>query len=215
MGGGGGMEELTEDEERALRAQRKQIRSTCFSSFLLSLSAAQVLFFTLYGFFLLFNLKFRLCYVSCLYRLAHPGGPLKTNKAAALAKFLERKLQDPNGLSSIDPPLLRVSTTLRQDSLMITSFLKALVGLRFQEEESNTLPPLKTSRYLILFTSFENIFYGPVSSDDDKIENTKLSKKKKKKKIKEEKKKKKNKKHKQITVDEDAKLTRPNKKLKL
>ncbi|KAL0647541.1 hypothetical protein Bca4012_045832 [Brassica carinata] len=197
MGGGGGMEELTEDEERALRAQRKQIRSTCFSSFLLSLSAAQVLFFTLYGFFLLFNLKFRLCYVSCLYRLAHPGGPLKTNKAAALAKFLERKLQDPNGLSSIDPPLLRVSTTLRQDSLMITSFLKALVGLRFQEEESNTLPPLKTSRYLILFTSFENI------------------KKKKKKKIKEEKKKKKNKKHKQITVDEDAKLTRPNKKLKL
>ncbi|WZZ90842.1 hypothetical protein YC2023_119421 [Brassica napus] len=70
-------------------------------------------------------------YRSQLHRLAHPGGPLKTNKAAALAKFLERKLQDPNGLSSIDPPLLRV-------------------GLRFQEEESNTLPPLKTSRYHLM-----------------------------------------------------------------
>ncbi|KAF2537306.1 hypothetical protein F2Q68_00022433 [Brassica cretica] len=43
-----------------------------------------------------------------LYRLAHPGGPLKTNKAAALAKFLERKLQDPNG-SSIDPDLIELA----------------------------------------------------------------------------------------------------------
>lgn len=39
-------------------------------------------------------------------RLAHPGGPLTTNKAAALAKFLERKLQDPNGLGSINPQLV-------------------------------------------------------------------------------------------------------------
>ncbi|GKC48677.1 hypothetical protein Tco_1071422, partial [Tanacetum coccineum] len=36
-------------------------------------------------------------------RLAHPGGPMKTNKAAALAKFLERKSQEPSGLSSINP----------------------------------------------------------------------------------------------------------------
>ncbi|CAL8081022.1 unnamed protein product [Prunus armeniaca] len=39
-------------------------------------------------------------------RLAHPGGPLTTNKAAALAKFLERKLQDPNGLDNINPHLV-------------------------------------------------------------------------------------------------------------
>lgn len=39
-------------------------------------------------------------------RLAHPGGPLTTNKAAALAKFLERKLQQPGGLDSINPELL-------------------------------------------------------------------------------------------------------------
>uniref|UniRef100_A0A1D1YNW5 Uncharacterized protein n=1 Tax=Anthurium amnicola TaxID=1678845 RepID=A0A1D1YNW5_9ARAE len=42
-------------------------------------------------------------------RLAHPGGPLATNKAAALAKFLERKLQQPGGLESIDPDLLEVA----------------------------------------------------------------------------------------------------------
>ncbi|KAJ4969245.1 hypothetical protein NE237_015946 [Protea cynaroides] len=39
-------------------------------------------------------------------RLSHPGGPLATNKAAALAKFLERKLQTPGGLDSINPDLL-------------------------------------------------------------------------------------------------------------
>ncbi|RAL54459.1 hypothetical protein DM860_001587 [Cuscuta australis] len=42
-------------------------------------------------------------------RQAHPGGPLKTNKAAALAKFLERKLQEPNGLSSVDPRLVELA----------------------------------------------------------------------------------------------------------
>ncbi|CAH9071803.1 unnamed protein product [Cuscuta europaea] len=42
-------------------------------------------------------------------RLAHPGGPLKTNKAAALAKFLDRKLQEPNGLSSVDPRLVELA----------------------------------------------------------------------------------------------------------
>ncbi|KAI3713616.1 hypothetical protein L1987_72199 [Smallanthus sonchifolius] len=42
-------------------------------------------------------------------RLAHPGGPLKTNKAAALAKFLERKLQEPTGLSSINPKLVELA----------------------------------------------------------------------------------------------------------
>ncbi|CAB4293325.1 unnamed protein product [Prunus armeniaca] len=34
------------------------------------------------------------------------GGPLTTNKAAALAKFLERKLQDPSGLDNINPHLV-------------------------------------------------------------------------------------------------------------
>ncbi|KAI7737453.1 hypothetical protein M8C21_002851 [Ambrosia artemisiifolia] len=42
-------------------------------------------------------------------RLAHPGGPMKTNKAAALAKFLERKMQEPTGLSSINPKLVELA----------------------------------------------------------------------------------------------------------
>ncbi|MBA0630679.1 hypothetical protein Godav_002750, partial [Gossypium davidsonii] len=41
--------------------------------------------------------------------LAHPRGPLTTNKAATLAKFLERKLQDPNYVSSINPQLLELA----------------------------------------------------------------------------------------------------------
>ncbi|PKA57655.1 hypothetical protein AXF42_Ash016701 [Apostasia shenzhenica] len=41
--------------------------------------------------------------------LAHPNGPMATNKAAALAKFLERKLQQPGGLNSLDPVHLEIA----------------------------------------------------------------------------------------------------------
>uniref|UniRef100_A0A7C8ZWF6 Uncharacterized protein n=1 Tax=Opuntia streptacantha TaxID=393608 RepID=A0A7C8ZWF6_OPUST len=44
-----------------------------------------------------------------LPRIAHPGGPVATNKAAALAKFLERKLQEPGGLDSIKPELIELA----------------------------------------------------------------------------------------------------------
>ncbi|KAL8162246.1 hypothetical protein V2J09_013735 [Rumex salicifolius] len=39
-------------------------------------------------------------------RIPHPGGPVTTNKAVALAKFLERKLQEPGGLDSLNPDLV-------------------------------------------------------------------------------------------------------------
>ncbi|KAG0566969.1 hypothetical protein M758_7G094200 [Ceratodon purpureus] len=39
-------------------------------------------------------------------RLAHPGGALATNKAAALAKFLKRKLNEPGGAAALDPDLV-------------------------------------------------------------------------------------------------------------
>ncbi|KAJ8766388.1 hypothetical protein K2173_022447 [Erythroxylum novogranatense] len=54
-------------------------------------------------------------------RLAHPGGPLKTNKAAALAKFLERRLQDPNGLASIDPQLLELAVQNAKNAVCSSS----------------------------------------------------------------------------------------------
>ncbi|KAL4202664.1 hypothetical protein AMTRI_Chr02g264770 [Amborella trichopoda] len=53
----------------------------------------------------------------CQPRLAHPGGPVATNKAAALAKFLERKLQDPGGLDSINPHILEVAVKNAKDTL--------------------------------------------------------------------------------------------------
>ncbi|XP_022555334.1 uncharacterized protein LOC111204557 isoform X2 [Brassica napus] len=165
--GGGGMEELTEDEKRALRGSKFAPLTSLPSS-----SRSQ------------------------LPRLAHPGGPLKTNKAAALAKFLERKLQDPNGLSSIDPDLIELAVKNAKDTVISSGASSS--GRRIQH-----------------VAKFEDVEIS--SDDDDKIENTKFTKKKKKKnakKKKEEKKKKKNKKHK-IIVDDDANLKRPNKKLKL
>ena len=60
-------------------------------------------------------------YVSYTVRLAHPGGPLRTNKAAALAKFLERKLQDPNGLASIDPDILELAVKNAKDTVLTSN----------------------------------------------------------------------------------------------
>ncbi|XP_022138293.1 uncharacterized protein LOC111009505 [Momordica charantia] len=54
-----------------------------------------------------------------LSRLPHPGGPIKTNKAAALAKFLHRKLhQDPHGFSSIDPNILDLAVRNAKATLL-------------------------------------------------------------------------------------------------
>ncbi|XP_033137444.1 uncharacterized protein LOC103846208 isoform X1 [Brassica rapa] len=146
-GGGGGMEELTEDEKRALRGSKFAPLTSLPSSSRSQLPSSD------------------------FHVLAHPGGPMKTNKAAALAKFLERKLQDPNVLSSIDPDLIELAV---KNSRHIISSRTSSSGRRIQ--------------HVVSFVDVE------VSSDDDKIENTKLSKKKKKKK------KKKNKKHKVISL---------------
>ncbi|KAJ4817280.1 E3 ubiquitin-protein ligase [Rhynchospora pubera] len=54
-------------------------------------------------------------------RLAHPGGPVKTNKAAALAKFLERKLQQPDGLKSINPDLLELAVKNAKETVKASS----------------------------------------------------------------------------------------------
>ncbi|KDP40001.1 hypothetical protein JCGZ_01999 [Jatropha curcas] len=123
-------------------------------------------------------------------RLAHPGGPLKTNKASALAKFLERKLQDPNGLSSINPDLVELAV----------------------KNAKNTVSSSGTSnsgRIIHHVTSFGD----SEDSAEERVENSSLKKKKKKKKKKE----KKNKIKKQKLVDDDecAKLKKPRKKLKL
>uniref|UniRef100_A0A0D9X2Q9 Uncharacterized protein n=1 Tax=Leersia perrieri TaxID=77586 RepID=A0A0D9X2Q9_9ORYZ len=50
-------------------------------------------------------------------RMAHPGGPLTTNKAAALAKFLERKLQEPDGLDSLNPDLVKLAVRNAKETI--------------------------------------------------------------------------------------------------
>ncbi|CAL5410303.1 unnamed protein product [Camellia sinensis] len=50
-------------------------------------------------------------------RLPHPGGPLTTNKAAALVKFLERKLQAANGLASIKPEPVELAVKNAKDTV--------------------------------------------------------------------------------------------------
>ncbi|XP_073277651.1 uncharacterized protein [Primulina huaijiensis] len=53
-------------------------------------------------------------------REAHPGGPMKTNKAAALAKFLERKLQEPNGLASVNPKLVELAVKNAKQTVQLS-----------------------------------------------------------------------------------------------
>lgn len=50
-------------------------------------------------------------------RVAHPGGPVATNKAVALAKFLQRKLQEPSGSASLDPDLVERAVEDAKSSL--------------------------------------------------------------------------------------------------
>lgn len=48
---------------------------------------------------------------------------MKTNKAAALAKFLDRKLQDPSGLSSLDPRLIELAVKNAKHTLQASTIL--------------------------------------------------------------------------------------------
>lgn len=64
-------------------------------------------------------------------RLAHPGGPVATNKAAALAKFLERKLKDPNGLASINPDLLELAVNNAKQTVYTSNYFIVLSYMPF------------------------------------------------------------------------------------
>ncbi|WCJ23525.1 hypothetical protein M5689_005547 [Euphorbia peplus] len=122
-------------------------------------------------------------------RLAHPGGPVKTNKAAALARFLERKLKDPNGFSNIDPDLIE------------SAVLKAKASV----SSSGASNSGRIVHHVESFGDSED------SAGEGKMENLSLKKHKKKKK----KKQKENKRQKIVDDSEHTKLKKPKKKLKL
>ncbi|KAL0376475.1 UNVERIFIED_CONTAM: hypothetical protein Scaly_0765100 [Sesamum calycinum] len=128
-------------------------------------------------------------------RLAHPGGPLKTNKAAALAKFLERKLQEPNGLASVDPKLVELAVKNAKETVQCSG--------------------TSTSGRMIQHV---NTFGDSEESDgEEKKETSVVKKHKQKKKQKKKEKKEKNKKNKQKKLEDSIANTskRPKKKLKL
>ncbi|KAB5545372.1 hypothetical protein DKX38_013484 [Salix brachista] len=122
-------------------------------------------------------------------RLAHPGGPLRTNKAAALAKFLERKLQDPNGLASIDPDILELAVKNAKDTVLTSGTSKSGTVIHHVTD----------------FGDSEESF------EEDRVKQSSLKKRKGKNK----KKGKKNKKQKIADVSECANLKKRKKKLKL
>ncbi|KAF3795755.1 hypothetical protein EJ110_NYTH04458 [Nymphaea thermarum] len=144
-GGSKDAESLTEEERRALRASR-------FSSSLPPPSAA-----------------------STKPRMPHPGGPVATNKAAALAKFLERKLQEPGGLTSVDP-------------LLVESAVRHAKGTLKASSSS------KSGHMIKHVTSFADDGEGSGKSEDVEIGKSKKKKKKKKRKLEEHSKKAKKKK---------------------
>ncbi|KAG6435463.1 hypothetical protein SASPL_100337 [Salvia splendens] len=92
-------------------------------------------------------------------RLAHPGGPMKTNKAAALAKFLERKLQEPNGLASVDPKLVELAVrnakkTVQCSGASTSGRIVHHVN-KFDDAEVHLLDALTFTKAQILLTSAE------------------------------------------------------------
>ncbi|KAI9071589.1 hypothetical protein K1719_046456 [Acacia pycnantha] len=54
-------------------------------------------------------------------RSAHPGRPVTTNKAATLAKFLERKLKEPDGLACINHDLLELAVNNDKQTILGSS----------------------------------------------------------------------------------------------
>ncbi|KAJ8565963.1 hypothetical protein K7X08_008539 [Anisodus acutangulus] len=123
-------------------------------------------------------------------RLAHPGGPMKTNKAAALAKFLERKLQDPKGLSSLDPRLIELAVKNAKDTVQC----------------SGTSSRGRTVRHVDSFGDSEE------SAEDEEV---KVSAPKKSNKNKKRKKLKKEKQRKILKESKGVMAKKPKKKLKL
>ncbi|KAJ6819085.1 uncharacterized protein M6B38_405110 [Iris pallida] len=146
-------EDLSEDERRALRGSKfAPLPTRPLTSSIIS-QPRQAPRSSLLSFFL--------------------GGAMKTNKAAALAKFLERKLHQPGGLDSIDPDLLQLAVDNAKETLHISTHGGASSSGRIVRHVSSFGDSSEES-----------------GEDQDKMEEIKLKKKKKKRKEKKEKKKK-------------------------
>eukprot|EP00271_Cylindrocystis_brebissonii_P019461 TRINITY_DN591_c0_g2_i1.p1 TRINITY_DN591_c0_g2~~TRINITY_DN591_c0_g2_i1.p1 ORF type:complete len:185 (+),score=42.83 TRINITY_DN591_c0_g2_i1:351-905(+) len=80
-------------------------------------------------------------------RLAHPGGPLATNKAAALARFLERKMASEESLSNLQPELVERAIKNAQASLAAGATERGVVVKHveaFEDPEVEDFDPQQT-----------------------------------------------------------------------
>ncbi|GMH28420.1 hypothetical protein Nepgr_030263 [Nepenthes gracilis] len=92
-------------------------------------------------------------------RVAHPGGAVATNKAVALAKFLERKLQEPHGLDALNPDLVESAVKNAKETVIaitLPSYTQAgpsacpvvaeeVAGVETSHPESPTVNPVASS----------------------------------------------------------------------
>lgn len=53
---------------------------------------------------------------------------MTTNKAVALAKFLERKLQEPGGLDSVKPELIELAVKNAKETVNASEYSKSNVS---------------------------------------------------------------------------------------
>ncbi|XP_018675875.2 nucleolar protein 56 isoform X1 [Musa acuminata AAA Group] len=102
-------------------------------------------------------------------RLAHPSGPMTTNKAAALAKFLERKLQHPDGLNSLDPNLVELAVKNAKETVVASKGMSSTLGSKIRHVAS-------------FEDSVEMHKLQNLEEDDDKEEEKQQKKRKKNKK---------------------------------
>nr|XP_018675875.1 PREDICTED: uncharacterized protein LOC103970492 isoform X1 [Musa acuminata subsp. malaccensis] len=100
-------------------------------------------------------------------RLAHPSGPMTTNKAAALAKFLERKLQHPDGLNSLDPNLVELAVKNAKETVVAGKGMSSTLGSKIRHVAS-------------FEDSVEMHKLQNLEEDDDKEEEKQQKKRKKK-----------------------------------
>lgn len=70
---------------------------------------------------------------------------MTTNKAAALAKFLERKLKEPDGLSSINPDILELAVKNAKDTVFSSKWVFEKIYCLFGK---------KMFGYVVLFLVF-------------------------------------------------------------
>ncbi|KAL0887613.1 hypothetical protein Bca101_011596 [Brassica carinata] len=146
MGGGGGMEELTEDEKRALRvAPLTSLPSSYGSQPPRKLQDPNGLSSIDPELIELAVKTARDTVVSIDYIVTVDSSALAEVAMHYLLTLLVVQVAGNEG-----DTVVIFALRARNCEIVAQFYLRKLVGLQVQEEQSSTLPPLKTSRYLLM-----------------------------------------------------------------